>query len=91
MPFVLSQVVVGLVFSWFFHTRFGLLNEILGALGMAPVAPLDSEHWSHLHDDRRRPVAADRLLHDPLPDGPCDIAARSSPTPRGSTARDGGR
>ena len=29
MPFVLSQVVVGLVFSWFFHSRFGLLNEIL--------------------------------------------------------------
>jgi len=46
MPFVLSQVVVGLVFSWFFHSRFGLLNEILGGLGLATVAPLDSERWS---------------------------------------------
>jgi multiple sugar transport system permease protein len=29
MPFVISQVVVGLVFSWFFNARFGLFNEIL--------------------------------------------------------------
>ena len=46
MPFVLSQVIVGVVFSWFFHSRFGLLNEILGAIGIGPVAPLDSERWS---------------------------------------------
>jgi multiple sugar transport system permease protein len=46
MPFVISQVVVGLVFTWFFNTRFGLLNEILAAVGVAPVAPLDSERWS---------------------------------------------
>lgn len=42
MPFVLSQVVVGLMFTWFLHTRFGLLNELLGAVGLGPVAPLDS-------------------------------------------------
>lgn len=46
MPFVISQVVVGLVFGWFFHTRFGLFNEILGALGLPPAALLDSERWS---------------------------------------------
>lgn len=46
MPFVLSQVVVGLVFGWFFHTRFGLLNEILAGLGLPPAALLDSERWS---------------------------------------------
>lgn len=46
MPFVISQVVVGLVFSWFFNARFGLLNSILGALGASPVAPLESERWS---------------------------------------------
>ena len=28
MPFVMSQVVVGLVFGWFFNSRFGLLNAI---------------------------------------------------------------
>jgi multiple sugar transport system permease protein len=43
MPFVLSQVVVGLIFTWFLHTRFGLLNEMLAAFGLGPVAPLDSE------------------------------------------------
>ena len=46
MPFVMSQVVVGLVFAWFFHTRFGLFNELLHALGLPGAAPLDSERWS---------------------------------------------
>ena len=46
MPFVVSQVVVGLVFVWFFHSRFGLFGELAGALGLAPAAPLDSERWS---------------------------------------------
>jgi multiple sugar transport system permease protein len=46
VPFVLSQVVVGLVFSWFFNPRFGLLNELLAVLGFAPVALIDSERWS---------------------------------------------
>jgi multiple sugar transport system permease protein len=32
-PFVLSQVVVGLVFSWFYLPREGLLNAILGLFG----------------------------------------------------------
>jgi len=36
-PFVLSQVVVGLVFSWFYLPRVGLLNAVLGALGMGSV------------------------------------------------------
>jgi multiple sugar transport system permease protein len=43
MPFVISQVVVALVFGWFFHSRFGLFNEILAALGLPPAALLDSE------------------------------------------------
>jgi len=46
MPFVVSQVVVGLVFGWFFHARFGLLNAILDVVGLGPVSPLDSETWS---------------------------------------------
>ena len=46
MPFVVSQVVVGLVFGWFFNTRFGLLNGLLEMVGVGPVAPLDSETWS---------------------------------------------
>jgi multiple sugar transport system permease protein len=46
MPFVVSQVVIGLVFGWFFHSRFGLFNELMEGIGLAPAAPLDSERWS---------------------------------------------
>ena len=46
MPFVVSQVIVGLIFASFFNTRFGLLNQILAGFGLPGVAPLDSETWS---------------------------------------------
>jgi multiple sugar transport system permease protein len=46
MPFVISQVVVGLMFSWFLNHHFGLLNEMLGWHGLAAVAPLESERWA---------------------------------------------
>lgn len=36
-PFVISQVVVGLVFSWFYLPREGLLNLILSAFGIDGV------------------------------------------------------
>ncbi|MDJ0823226.1 MAG: sugar ABC transporter permease, partial [Paracoccaceae bacterium] len=36
-PFVLSQVVVGLVFSWFYLPREGLLNALLGFFGFGSV------------------------------------------------------
>jgi len=42
MPFVVSQVVVGLVFGWFFHARFGLFNAMLDVVveeGLADEAP----------------------------------------------------
>jgi multiple sugar transport system permease protein len=34
---VISQVVVGLVFTWFYDPTFGLLNTILTSLGFAPL------------------------------------------------------
>ena len=46
MPFVVSQVVVGLVFGWFFHSRYGLFDRVLQHVGLPPLAPLDSETWS---------------------------------------------
>jgi len=46
MPFVISQVVVGLIFTWFFNGRFGLFPWLLTALGLPAVAPLDTERWS---------------------------------------------
>lgn len=36
-PFVISQVVVGLVFTWFYDPTFGLLNTLLGRLGTGPL------------------------------------------------------
>lgn len=45
LPFVLSQVVVGLVFSWFYDPNFGLLNVGLKALGLGTVSPLSDERW----------------------------------------------
>ena len=36
-PFVISQVVVGLVFTWFYDPTFGLLNTILGWFGAGPL------------------------------------------------------
>jgi multiple sugar transport system permease protein len=44
-PFVISQVVVGLVFSWFYDPSFGLLNLGLRALGMDPIPVLADENW----------------------------------------------
>ena len=36
-PFVISQVVVGLVFTWFYDPTFGLLNIALGWFGLGPL------------------------------------------------------
>jgi len=43
-PFVISQVVVGLVFTWFYDPTFGLLNAMLGWAGLGPVNVLGNEH-----------------------------------------------
>ena len=44
-PFVISQVVVGLVFAWFYDPSFGLFNLVMGALGFDPVAILSNEKY----------------------------------------------
>ncbi len=43
-PFVISQVVVGLVFSWFYDPTFGLLNTMLAWVGLGPVNVLGDEN-----------------------------------------------
>lgn len=43
MPFVISQVIVGVVFSWFYDPTFGLLQKILAVFGAEPVAVLAEE------------------------------------------------
>ena len=36
-PFVISQIVVGLVFTWFYDPTLGLFNGIIGLVGLGPV------------------------------------------------------
>ena len=36
-PFVISQIVVGLVFTWFYDPQFGLFNGIIGFIGFEPI------------------------------------------------------
>lgn len=44
-PFVISQVVVGLVFSWFYDPTNGLLMHLIKFLGMDPVAILSDARY----------------------------------------------
>lgn len=46
MPYVISQVLVGLIFGWFFNAEFGLFNRLIGIFGFSPAAPLENEHWA---------------------------------------------
>jgi multiple sugar transport system permease protein len=44
-PFVISQVVVGLIFSWFYAPNFGLFTQLLDALGFGQIAILADERY----------------------------------------------
>jgi len=44
-PFVISQVVVGLVFSWFYDPTFGLFNAFIGMFGFDPINVLGDENY----------------------------------------------
>ena len=42
-PFVISQVVVGLVFAWFYDPGFGLMGHLMGFVGIEPFSLLGEE------------------------------------------------
>ena len=44
-PFVISQVVVGLVFGWFYDPTFGLFNIALSWVGLGPINVLGDERF----------------------------------------------
>lgn len=44
-PFVISQVVVGLIFSWFYAPNFGLLTQIFAWFGLGDIAILADERY----------------------------------------------
>jgi len=45
-PFVTTLVAVAIVWRYLYHTRYGLLNYGLGALGMEPVDWLGDPRWA---------------------------------------------
>ena len=45
-PNVVSATVIGLVWVWILDTQYGLLNNALGSIGIAPVPWLTSADWS---------------------------------------------
>jgi multiple sugar transport system permease protein len=45
-PFVISQIVVGLVFTWFYDPTFGLFNGIIGVVGLGPVNILGNPDYA---------------------------------------------
>jgi multiple sugar transport system permease protein len=45
-PFVISQVVVGLIFSWFYAPDFGILPKVIGAISGTEIAILADERFA---------------------------------------------
>ncbi|MFL2132035.1 MAG: carbohydrate ABC transporter permease [Ruoffia tabacinasalis] len=48
LPFVTSTVAISLVWSWIYHTRFGLMNYFLSFLGIDPIAWLTDPKYAML-------------------------------------------
>ncbi|WP_080145396.1 carbohydrate ABC transporter permease [Marinilactibacillus piezotolerans] len=48
LPFVTSTVAISIVWSWIYHSRFGLLNYGLGLLGVAPIEFLEDPDYAML-------------------------------------------
>ena len=46
-PFVVSPVVVGLIFSWFYNPKYGLLDSFLELFGLQPLALLSDENFAN--------------------------------------------
>ena len=45
-PFVTTLVAVAIVWKYLYHTRYGLFNYALGAIGIGPVDWLGDPHWA---------------------------------------------
>ena len=44
-PFVISQVVIGLIFTWFYNPSFGLVGDILKFFGFNAISILSDERY----------------------------------------------
>jgi multiple sugar transport system permease protein len=46
IPFVTTLVAVSIVWKYLYHTRYGLFNYALGAVGISPIDWLGDPHWA---------------------------------------------
>ncbi len=46
VPWALPLAFTGLIFGWFFHSQYGVVNDVLGWFGVAPRIWLNSAGWS---------------------------------------------
>jgi multiple sugar transport system permease protein len=46
MPWALPLAFAGLIFAWFFHYDYGVVNDVLRRLGLTPVIWFNSETWA---------------------------------------------
>jgi multiple sugar transport system permease protein len=44
-PFVISQVVIGLIFTWFYNPSFGLVGDVLKFFGLNGISILSDERY----------------------------------------------
>jgi multiple sugar transport system permease protein len=45
-PFVTTLVAVAIVWKYLYHTRYGLFNYAIGAIGIGPIDWLGDPHWA---------------------------------------------
>ena len=48
LPTITSTAVIALVWFWMYDTNFGLINWLLGFLGIQPIPWLQSERWAKM-------------------------------------------
>jgi multiple sugar transport system permease protein len=46
IPWALPLSFAGLIFAWFFHYEYGVVNDVLNKLGMEGVIWFNSPHWA---------------------------------------------
>lgn len=46
VPWALPLAFVGLIFAWFFHSQYGVVNDVIVRLGGSPTIWFNSPNWS---------------------------------------------
>jgi multiple sugar transport system permease protein len=46
IPWALPLAFAGLIFAWFFHSEYGIVNDVLRRVGVAPVIWFNSPTWA---------------------------------------------